>query len=211
MPNFNAVLVTPDQVERCVDTLFEDDNKIFRIEKDTEDQILIVDMIKRLLADGIAVMTSIVDSDDDNRPIAMYVGYKFPTLKGWIVGLTKIGGQHNHFNKSAEIMAPALDLLITEMEKDGYYKFWMISPEQHHNIRNKIMKRHSSTLGRYQWFDEEVIKRGTLSPTKIFNSFRGTKTVDWTDMVVRLFVLNQSERVDFLRKENHMDYKGTIL
>lgn len=208
MSNLTAVLVKPEEVETCINELFGEDNKVFRVTKDSQDQVNIVKMIRKAMNEDVSVMTAIVD--DNNKFVAMYVGYKFPTLKGWIVGLTKVAGQHNHFKKSAEIMAPALDLLINEMEKDGYYKFWMTSPEQHHNIRNTIMKKYSRTLSRYQWFDEEVIKKGTHSPTRIFNAW-GSTAIDWTDMVVRLFVLDQNERVNHLRKENHENYQGTLV
>jgi hypothetical protein len=206
--SYQARLVTIDEVEKCFNVLFAEDDKIFRVQKNSNDLDNMIKMVKKYLAEGIAVMTAVFDQDD--HPVAMYTGYKFPTFKGWIVGLTKVAGQYNHFNKSAPIMAPALDLLISEMERAGYYKWWMISPERHHNIRNTIMKKYSKFLNNYQWFDEEVIPRGKSSPTTIFNSFRGSATLDWTDLTVRLFVLDQSKRVDYLRSDQLSDYEGTL-
>lgn len=209
MSDYQARLVQVNEVENCFNVLFSEDDKIFRVSKDESKISAMINMVKKYLAENIAVMTAVFDGD---TPVAMYIGYKFPTLKGWIVGLTKVAGKYNHFNKSAPVMAPALDLLISEMEKEGYYKWWMIAPEQHHNIRNVIMKKHSKLLPNYQWFDEEVIPRGEDSPTKIFNAFRGPGTaIDWTDLTVRLFVLNQANRVEYLRQGRTNDYKGSIL
>jgi hypothetical protein len=210
MSNYQTRLITIDEVENCFNVLFAEDDKIFRVSKDGEKVVSMISMVKKFMATNIAVMTAVFDMDE-NVPVAMYTGYKFPTLKGWIVGLTKVAGKYNHFNKSAPIMAPALDLLISEMESQGYYKWWMIAPEQHHNIRNTIMKKHSKFLGDYQWFDEEIIPKGKTSPTQIFNAFRGESALDWTDLTVRLFILNQSKRVDYLRQTEHTDYKGTIV
>ena len=106
-------------------------------------------------------------------------------------------------------MADALDLLLEKMESKGYYKFWMASPESHHNIRNKIMRKHSKYLARYKWFDEVVIPRGQQSGISSFDSVR--RPIDWTDIVVRLFVLDQEHRVNILRTKGFEDYKGTIL
>lgn len=146
---------------------------------------------------------------EDGEPIVVYIGIEFPSIAGWHVGLTKITEKYNHYNKSAPIMADALDLLLEKMESKGYYKFWMTSPESHHNIRNKIMKKHSKYLDRYKWFDETVIPQGGKSGFGAFDSVR--RVVDWTDVVVRMFVLDQQYRVEKLQAKGYKDYKGTIL
>jgi hypothetical protein len=146
---------------------------------------------------------------EDGEPIVVYVGFKFSKIGGWHVGLTKITEKYNHYNKSAPIMAEALDLLIEKMESHGYYKFWMTAPESHHNIRNKIMRKHSKYLDRYVWYDETVIPANGKSGIDSFDAVR--TTVDWTDVVVRMFVLDQKHRVDLLRRKGFNDYKGTIL
>lgn len=145
---------------------------------------------------------------EDGEPIVVYIGFEFPSIAGWHVGLTKITEKYNHYNKSAPIMADALDLLLEKMESKGYYKFWMTSPESHHNIRNKIMIRHSKYLARYKWFDELVIPAGDKSGVSAFDAVRGV--IDWTDVVVRLFILDQQHRVEQLRAKGFKDYKGTI-
>ncbi len=86
----------------------------------------------------------------------------------------------------------------------------MIAPEQHHNIRNKIMKRYSKMLGRYTWYDELVIPpSSTVTGIPAFDNYR--EVIDWSSTVSRMFVLDQAHRVELLRKLNHPDYHGTIL
>lgn len=170
-----------------------------------------VDALIKGLSEHLKNETALISMvfDEDDNPLAMYCGFPFPRINGWFVGLTKNISPENHFNKSAKYMAPGLDLLITEMEKRGYYKFWMAAPETHHNIRNKIMKKHSTTLGRYTWFDELVIPKGKRSNVHSWEIFR--KICLWKDIVVRMFVLDQEHRVELLRSQNYSDYKGTII
>ncbi len=101
------------------------------------------------VAEGMkAGLTHAAVTFENGEPIVVYIGIEFPSIAGWHVGLTKITEKYNHYNKSAPIMADALDLLLEKMESKGYYKFWMSAPESHHNIRNKIMRRHSKYLAR---------------------------------------------------------------
>lgn len=147
--------------------------------------------------------------NDEGVPEVMYTGLILHRVQGWWVSATKIRQPTNHFAKSARIMAPSLDLMIRFMEESGYYKFWMGAPENHHNIRNTVMKKYSTMLPRYQWFDEMVIPRGEKANVAAFDYVR--RICDWSDIVVRLFVLDQKYRVEHLQKQNHQDYKGTIL
>ena len=167
---------------------------------------VLVKTLAGFLRTGEAVITMVFDENDS--PLAMYCGFPYPTIEGWFIGLTKNISPETHFNKSAKYMASGLDLMIEEMERRGYYKFWMTAPEKHHNIRNTVMKRHSKFLGRYMWFDERVIPKGTRTETRAWEVYR--KLCLWSDIVVRMFVLEQNHRVDILRSQGHPDYKGTV-
>ena len=107
---------------------------------ETEVEVL-VRTLAGFIRTGEVVISMVFDADEN--PLAMYCGFPYPTIDGWFIGLTKNISPETHFNKSAKYMYPALDLMIEEMEKRGYYKFWMTAPEKHHNIRNTVMKRHS--------------------------------------------------------------------
>lgn len=187
--------------------------KIFKLNPNAVGMVQTEEMQERYLskvAEGIrAGLTHAAVTFEDGEPIVVYIGIEFPKISGWHVGLTKITEKYNHYNKSAPIMADALDLLLEKMHSKGYYKFWMTAPESHHNIRNKIMRKHSKYLSQYLWFDEVVIPANGVSGISAFDSVRGI--VDWTDVVVRMFVLDQKHRVEFLRTKGYTDYKGTIL
>jgi hypothetical protein len=139
----------------------------------------------------------------------MYVGVIMPRIGGWYIVLTKVLESTNHFSKTAPMMVPALELLIFKMESMGYFKFWMSAPEKHHNIRNKIIKKHSVAANRYVWFDEVIAPKGQLTGIAAFDIYRGI--CDWSDVVVRMFVLKQQHRVEILRTQLHPDYKGTVI
>jgi hypothetical protein len=147
--------------------------------------------------------------NEENIPIGMYLGYKVPRVAGWVVGLTKVLNSTNHFNITAPMLAPALDMLLERMESDGYYKWWMGAPESWHNIRNKIMRRHSPMLDRYTWYDEMVIPRGEWAGVQLYDWY--TSKCEWSDITVRMFSLKQKHRVEILRTQPRQDYKGTII
>lgn len=139
----------------------------------------------------------------DNEPLAMYCARLVPKIGGWWVGATKIKHSATNFHTSAKVMQPALDLLIEDMEKLGYYKWWMVAPENHHNVRNTVMKKYSPALTRYDWFDEKIIPAGKRSDIPLFEMHR--VVVHWTDVLVRMFVLKQEFR-EQLVKEKHAEY-----
>ena len=95
------------------------------------------------------------------------------------------------------------------MYTEGYYKFWMGAPEVHHNIRNRVMIKHSKLAHRYQWFDEYIIPKGQKTDIKIYEFNR--RICNWSDILVRMFVLKQEYRVELLRKLNSKDYHGTLI
>lgn len=139
----------------------------------------------------------------DNEPLAFYCGRLVPKIGGWWAGATKIKTPSTNYNTSARIMQPALDLLIDEMERLGYYKWWLVMPESHHNIRNTIMKKYSPALNRYDWYDEQIIPAGKKSDIPLFELHRFV--THWADVVVRLLVLKQEFR-EPLVKEKHEEY-----
>jgi len=94
------------------------------------------------------------------------------------------------------------------LEAEGYYKFWMGAPEQHHNIRNAVMVKQSNLLHRYDWVDELVIPKGERCDVEIFEQNR--RTCNWTDILVRMFVLKQEYRIEHMRKQGHINYTGAL-
>lgn len=197
--------ITADEIEHV--------RTIFRLNPNAVGMVMSEESQDRYLAkvaEGIKLDTAhAAVTFEDGEPIVVYIGIEFPNIAGWHVGLTKITEKYNHYNKSAPIMAEALDLLLEKMESRGYFKFWMTAPESHHNIRNRVMCRHSKYLSKYKWFDETVIPTGGKSGVLAFDSVRGV--IDWTDVVVRLFILDQPHRVEKLRQRGYKDYEGTIL
>ena len=147
--------------------------------------------------------------DKDNSPIAMYTGRLMPVNGGWCVGATKIKNPQSNYYISARTMAPALELILSYMEENGYYKFWMTAPEHHHNIRNRVIRSVCPMANRYGWVDEAIIPKNQKSPVALYESHRRVCT--WSDVVVRLFYLKQEHRIELLRKQNAENYNGTLI
>ena len=146
---------------------------------------------------------------EQDEPLAMYTGSLFRDLKYWAVGYTKIANRTSHFAKSARIMAPALDHMLEYTQSQGLFRFHMMAPEKHHNIRNAIMIKYSNYLKNYNWYDEAVIPRGELSSLeKKFGTNR--RPCNWSDIVLRSFILKQEFRVDYFRQFQYQDYKGSV-
>ncbi len=198
--------ITPDEVD-FIRHLYSIDRRSVGIEFDDAKIDRIVAGTRDLLSKDMCAVPMVFN--EEGTPIGMYLGYDIPRVGGWMVGLTKVLQSTNHFNTTAPMLAPALNMLIERMEKRGYYKWWMGAPESWHNIRNKIMRRHSYMLDRYDWVDETVIPRGQTSPFSLYNSF--SSPCNWSDIIIRMFVLRQQHRVDYLRQQNHTDYKGTVI
>lgn len=138
-----------------------------------------------------------VSFDQQGEPFAMIVAHEKSNINGWIHGLTKVRYPTNHYNKSAPIFAPALDLMINVMESKGYYKFWAINHKIHLDIRFKIMSKYSNMLNRYDTYDEMIIPAGQDSGVKMWDIHR---RIDLNkDSVVRLYVLRQEHRLPLLQ------------
>lgn len=182
--------ITADEVHPIVTELFSIDKTIVRQHK-TEEEL---DNLKTTWANFVRSgdMLITVVFDETNSPIAMYTARLIPKIAGWWVGATKIKSPSTNFHTSAKIMVPGLELLINEMENRGYYKWWMVAPENHHNIRNTVMKKYSPALNRYDWYDELIIPQGKRSDVPLFEMHR--MLVNWTDVLVRMFVLKQEHR-----------------
>lgn len=200
-----ARFITPQELD-YIRILFSKDKRSVGVELSDEKIEEKIKLLKDRMEKGIAHITMCFD--ESNNPVCMYVGFELPRISGWYIGLTKVIESTNHFSKTAQIMAPALELLIKKMESKGYFKFWMTAPEKHHNIRNKIIRKHSDTADRYIWFDETVIESGHPANIAAFDAFRDV--CHWSDVVVRMFVLKQEHRIDILKQKNLPDYKGTL-
>ena len=207
--------VTTNMIYRLADkselyhikTLFSKDTRSVKIELTEAD----IDAMITRLEQGMDNKTAHVYMTfyPNGSPYAMYVANEVARAGAWYIGLTKVISSANHFNQSAAVIAPALNNLIQLMEDKGYYKFWMAAPEKHHNLRNKIMRKHSYMLDRYDWFDEAVIPPGQISNVAVYDAYR--RVINWSSTVVRMFVLKQKHRVEIFRKQGHTDYVGTVL
>lgn len=194
-----ARFISSNEVHEIVGDLFSIDKNIIRQLKTEEE-------LKKIRENWIRWMESnemkiTVIFDENNNPLGMYTARLVPKISGWLVGATKIKKPNSNFYITAKIMVPGLELLIQEMENMEYYKFWMIAPENHHNIRNSIMKKYSPSLNRYEWYDEEIIPAGKKSKVPLFELHNNV--VNWTDRVVRMFVLKQEYRNNLLKQNYH--------
>ncbi len=198
--------ITTEEIDPIVTDLFSIDKTITRMEK-TEEELTILRNQWKELSEKKQMLIPVV-FDEAGQPVAMYSARLIPKIAGWWVGATKIKYPNTNFHTSAKIMVPALELLINKMEELGYYKWWMVAPENHHNIRNTVMKKYSPALRRYDWYDEKLIAKGKRSYVELYEMHRGV--VDWTDVLVRIFILKQKHRVEYLKEQSSDDYEGTI-
>lgn len=187
--------ITADEVDPIVTDLFSVDKSITRVIKTEDELTTLRNQWKQLMRQGEMLIPVVFD--ENNEPVAMYSARLIPKIAGWWVGATKIKNPNTNFHTSAKIMVPGLELLITEMENRGYYKWWMVAPENHHNIRNTVMKKYSPALNRYDWFDERIIPAGQRTDVPLFEMHR--MTVPWTDVLVRMFVLKQEHRYTMVK------------
>jgi hypothetical protein len=199
---YTARFITPEEVDSVIQDLFSIDKTITRQVKSEEELAFLRNHWKNLMSNN-EMMISVV-FDEEQQPAAMYTARLVPKVSGWWVGATKIKKPNTSFYTTAKIMVPGLELLLNTLEAMGYYKFWMVAPEEHHNIRNRIMKKYSPALNRYEWFDELIIPAGGKSDVALFEMHR--VIVDWTDTLVRMFVLKQEYR-EVLVKERHKKRK----
>jgi len=173
----------------------------------TEDTELLITSWVSQIDSGFLKVNVLFGEQDE--PLAMYTGSLFRHLKFWTVGYTKIAIRTNHFAKSARIMAPALDHMLEYTQSQGLFRFHMLAPEKHHNIRNDIMIKYSNHLKNYNWYDELIIPRGELSVVeKKYGTNR--RPCNWSDILLRSFILKQECRVDYFRQFQYPDYKGSI-
>lgn len=197
--------ITPDEIDYLRVT-YAVGRKSLGIEITEDVQEKILSVTKQKMIEGL--MHVAVVFDNDNKPIASYQAYEVPQILAWRWnGLSSVA-KHNHYNKTAPIIAPALDMIVSLMESKGYYKFWSLNKESAHNIRYKIMCRHSALLSRYNCYDELIIPKGQDSGIPLFDAYRSP--IDSCNLLVRLFVLDQKHRVEQLRKHGYDDYKGTL-
>lgn len=199
--------ITADEVEN-IRFLYSIDRRSVGIEFSDDKIDRIVKGTKTLITNNLCYVPMVFN--EEGIPIGMYIGYTMRPAGAWYVGLTKVLQPTNHFNTTAPMLAPALDMLLEKMESQKLFKFWMGAPESWHNIRNKIMRRHSPMLDRYDWYDEFVIPKGEMSGIKAYDQY--SSPCNWTDIVIRMFVLKQEHRINLLKQTPGIqDYRGTVL
>lgn len=200
-------LLNEDEIVGAVQHVFTKNPKNVRMELSQERILALGESYRDRVKNNTGCVSAVIESEE---VLGLYAAIEYPEVGAWRVAGTAVAEYTNHYARSAELLAPALDALIGHMEDKMYFKWWMIAPEQHHNIRNKIMRRYSQMLGRYTWYDELVIPPNTLNTgIPAFDNFR--EVIDWSSAVSRMFVLQQEHRVELLRKLNPPDYVGTIL
>ncbi len=197
--------ITPDEIDYLRVTYAVGRNHLgIEITEDFQEKFL--SNTKQKMIEGL--MHVAVVFDNDSKPIASYQAFEIPQILAWRWnGLSSVA-KHNHYNKTAPIIAPALDMIMNLMESKGYYKFWSLNKESAHNVRYKIMCKHSTLLNRYNCYDELIIPKGKTSGIPFFDS--QVMPIQSYDLLVRLFVLDQKHRVEQLRKHGYDDYKGTL-
>ena len=199
--------IEPGEVRKLVTEMFSIDNTLIREPVSKEYlESMITHWIDAMYQGEFKISMAF---DQNDSPLAMYTGRLIPNNKGWCVGATKIKIPQSNYYMSARMMAPALELMLSYMEDNGYYKFWMTAPENHHNVRNKVIRKVCPMMTRYEWVDEAVIPMNEKSPVKLFEVHRRVCT--WSDVVVRLFYLKQEHRIELLKKQNFKDYNGTLI
>ena len=181
--------INPNEIDHVYD-LFSYDKNIIRQDLNDEELNFIISKWQDHMSKGDMKIAMLFD--DNNEPVIQYTGIEVPEIAGWCVAATKVKHPTNNFNITARRAYPVLDLMITEMESKGYYKFWMIGPIDHVNIRNKIMRKYSKMFDRYDWYDEEIIPKGQKAKASLFDKHRIICT--WTDVTARMFVLKQEYR-----------------
>lgn len=200
---YTARFLNLDEIH-LIGTLFEEDPSIVRKNLDSTEIAHLIQTLTDRASEGIAKVS--MTFDVDNKPYGVHVGYEFPKINGWIFGLTKVRTPSFHYYKTASAMSASVNLLTSYMESRGYYKFWSTTTEKRHNQRTSIMCRYSEQLSRYEGFDELVIPRGQKSGVGLFDIYR--PVVDWSDILVRMFVLKQEFRLQLIKEKQYVDYVG---
>jgi len=100
-----------------------------------------------------------------------------------------------------------LSALVNKMENLNYYKFWYSGTEKELNLLSETFKS-DPVLNRYSWYDEDMILANTKSPHSAYNLNRPMRDVD---ILVRVYVLDQPNRVKKFKLLNVDDYQGTCL
>jgi hypothetical protein len=200
-----ARFLSIDEVD-LIGSLFESDPSFLRKELSS----LEIDNRIKSIKEGVSAGSTKVSMtfDEDNKPYGVHVAYEIPRINGWLFGMTKVVTSSNHYYNTAKAMSSSINLLTSYMENKGYYKFWSHSSEQRHEQRTKIMCKFSDQLRRYEYYDEIVIPKGEICNVALFESFRAS--VDWTDILIRMFVLKQEHRLALINQKQYSDYIGKI-
>lgn len=185
--------------------LFTYDRTVFGTELTDEQITRFIENVTKAVREDYNIVTGVFGPN--NELLGMYVTRSLPGVGGWIAGLTKLKHYSVHFSATAKLLAPALDLLISHYESIGYYKWWMASPEKHHNIRNAIIRKYSSKIDRYSWCDDEFIPKGESSKFDVFKNFTRPNLTD--DMVLRFFILRPDYRKADIQSK-FPAYNGTL-
>lgn len=201
---YTARLLNLDEID-LVKLLFEVDSSIVKKNLDPTELTSLIQFLKEKSSQGIAKVS--MTFDENNNPYGVHVGYEIPKINGWIFGLTKVKQSNNHYYKTASAMSASVNLLINHMEQRGYYKFWSHTTQKRHDYRTKIMCKFSENLSRYDHYDELVIPRGELSNVIIWDMYR--PIINWSDVLVKMFVLRQEFRVRLIKEKNYVDYVGS--
>lgn len=176
--------------------LFSFDRKMVGVVLDDRELEIRLDRMQTRVANNEMKIAMVFD--ETGNPYCMTTGFYMKKIGGWYTGATKVYKSSTHFNQTAKYMKMSLNLVLDHMESEGLYKFWMAAPGWQHNLRNKIMTRHSEKLCNYEWFDEEFIPQNQWSEFNGYDAFR--YLCDWSDITIRLFVLKQEFREKLVKE-----------
>jgi len=111
-------------------------------------------------------------------------------------------------NPNNQNILPTFVELCKTMENKKYYKFWISNTEE---FLNKVSAEFQSDnfMKRYKWYDEDIIPVGKQSK---FAAYNLNRNINYTnEIVVRIFVLSQQERIELFRELNYDNYSGTLI
>lgn len=167
-------------------------NKI-KLSNDDIDKFCEVTMTQ--IAEGLRQVA--ITMDDNGEPLAMSLGIEKPGIAGWIQGLTMVKNPANYPRiPQAEIIAHAMDLLVTHMESKRYYKFWDTGQDRILNTAKSLVARYTTKLNRYDHYDELIIPPGQSSGVPLWDRHRRIHPTD--TMRVRMYVLRQEYRLQMI-------------
>jgi hypothetical protein len=135
---------------------------------------------------------------EDNLILGIFTGKLSYKLYGWFLHGARVVRTQKHYNITAKIFAPALDMLLEETEKKLMFKMWTVDVNHSVALRRQIMLKYSSKLKNYDWYTElylpdHIDMIGCELYDSIVKTVRGEK-------IIRLYILQEPFRQELTQK-----------